>query len=144
MWGFKDPRTLFTIEGWQAAGTGLRPVGVFRHPGAVAESLTARDGLTIDEGLDLWQRYNERLLHLHRRRPFPLLCFDEGADSWRGTLRWLTEELDLHTTRAVTEAFDDGLRHHQRGDDEMLPAAVGRTYEALLARAHRHEPGAER
>jgi len=135
VWGFKDPRTLFTLDGWRAACPGLRPVGVFRHPRAVAASLTARDGLTPAEGLDLWLRYNERLLDLHREQPFPLLCFDEGAGSWRISLRWLMEELDLHSTGAVTEAFDDALRH-QRGDAGALPAAVARIDAGLRARAH--------
>ena len=31
-WGFKDPRTVWTVEGWLRLLPHARPVGVFRHP----------------------------------------------------------------------------------------------------------------
>ena len=54
VWGFKEPRTLFTLDGWLDALPNTQLVGTFRHPMAVAQSLKARNGFSIERGLDLW------------------------------------------------------------------------------------------
>ena len=43
LWGFKDPRTLLTLEGWKSALPNLELVGIFRHPSEVALSLKNRN-----------------------------------------------------------------------------------------------------
>src|SRR5439155_23365882 len=43
LWGFKDPRTLLTLEGWLKALPDLVRLGIFRHPRLVAQSLQARN-----------------------------------------------------------------------------------------------------
>ena len=73
----KDPRTLLTLPFWCEMQPEPRLMGIFRHPWSVAHSVAVRDmGQSVEEGLALWLAYNERLLQAHRRRPFPLLCFD--------------------------------------------------------------------
>src|SRR5437588_7405424 len=47
-WGFKDPRTLYTLDGWLRALPKLTLVGVVRHPLAVAQSLQHRNKLPIE------------------------------------------------------------------------------------------------
>ena len=47
LWGFKDPRTLLTLEGWQRLVPDLEFVGVFRHPARVARSLASRPELPV-------------------------------------------------------------------------------------------------
>ena len=42
VWGFKDPRTLLTLEGWERLVPDLDAVGIFRHPLRVARSLQSR------------------------------------------------------------------------------------------------------
>ena len=42
VWGVKDPRMLFTLEGWRSALPQVRLVGTLRHPLSVARSLHAR------------------------------------------------------------------------------------------------------
>jgi hypothetical protein len=69
LWGFKDPRTLLALAGWQAALPDAVLVATFRHPLAVARSLERRNGFPPAWGLDLWTRYNRRLLDLYRRHP---------------------------------------------------------------------------
>jgi hypothetical protein len=98
-WGNKDPRTLLVYEEWQRQlGTRLRPIGIFRHPDAVADSLLARDMRSADhlrgrrDALRLWSRYCERLVAFHGRAPFPLIRFDvDPAD------------LDVQLTKALDE-----------------------------------------
>ena len=62
-WGFKDPRTVWTVEGWLRLLPHARLVGVFRHPSLVVQSLTARSGdlaLDADDALGLWCAYKRR------------------------------------------------------------------------------------
>ena len=61
VWGFKDPRTLFCLEGWLEAIPELQLVAIVRHPESVARSLQARNGFPLEQGLELWLQYNRRL-----------------------------------------------------------------------------------
>ena len=61
-WGFKDPRTVFTLPGWLRVLPSARLVGSFRHPMAVALSLKKRNNFEFEFSLGLWQAYNSRLL----------------------------------------------------------------------------------
>src|SRR5690606_15057682 len=54
-WGFKDPRTLLTLEFWRQAAPQARLVGSFRHPVRVVRSLHKRGhGMDMPTGLALW------------------------------------------------------------------------------------------
>ena len=78
-WGFKDPRAVWTVEGWLRLLPDARLLGVFRHPSLVVRSLTARSGtlaIEPDEALRLWCAYNAELIRLRRKHGFPLLHFD--------------------------------------------------------------------
>ena len=80
-WGFKDPRTVWTVEGWLRLLPHARPVGVFRHPSLVVQSLTARSGelaVDADEALRLWCAYNSELIRLQRKYRFPNASFRIG------------------------------------------------------------------
>jgi tetratricopeptide (TPR) repeat protein len=84
----KDPRILLTLPFWCETSADLRFIGIFRHPWAVASSVAARDtGQSFEDGLALWLAYNERLVQAHRRRPFPLLCFDLPFEAFVQQLR---------------------------------------------------------
>jgi hypothetical protein len=117
IWGFKDPRTLFTVDGWIEALPDAEFVGIFRHPVLVALSLQARNGFGLAKGLRLWQRYNERLLHLHDEHRFPIVEFEDDPERLRESLIRVSDVLDLpYKHRAVT-FFEDGLR-------QKLPPAI--------------------
>jgi hypothetical protein len=74
-WAFKCCRVLFSLDHWLKEIPHLQLIGVFRHPLEVAVSLAMRDGIGPMEGIALWQKYNERLLHYHKQDPFPLINF---------------------------------------------------------------------
>ena len=81
-WGFKDPRTVWTVEGWLRLLPGARMLGVFRHPALVVRSLAARPGalaVGADEALRLWCAYNAELIRLQRTHRFPMLHLGSGA-----------------------------------------------------------------
>lgn len=95
LWGFKDPRTLLTLEGWLEVLPQLEPVGIFRDPLAVARSLERRNGFPLEQGLALWTAYNQRLLAWHHRRPFPLIEFAADPARVRQGLAAVLEALGL-------------------------------------------------
>ena len=55
LWGFKDPRTLLTLDGWLRLVPDLEFVGVFRHPARVARSLASRPSLPVEDPVELWR-----------------------------------------------------------------------------------------
>ena len=135
-WGFKDPRTLFCLEGWLDVLPNLQMVAIVRHPEAVARSLQARNGMALADGLELWRLYNARLLDWLERRPgMPLLHFNDDLDRFR------VDVVALMTTRALPRRlkpealrFPDAALQHQRSGQEPLPPAVDALYQQLLER----------
>lgn len=62
-WMWKDPRLCLTLPFWRRVLTAsLAAVLVVRHPVEVARSLEARNGLALEAGLSLWERYNRAAL----------------------------------------------------------------------------------
>lgn len=130
-WGFKDPRALLAVEGWQALLPQLRFVGIFRHPSAVADSLQARGGMPREQALGLWKAYNSRLLELHGRVKFPVLCFDQDEESLHRQLDDVMRGFGLQPP--VTERFfSSELKHHRHGDEKLSPE-LDAMYQALKA-----------
>lgn len=130
-WGFKDPRSLLLVEGWRELLPGLLFVGIFRHPSAVVQSLQARGGMPEEQALALWAAYNERLLALHRQRPFPLLCFDEDEATLHDKLDEVLLELGLEPLEDE-RFFSAELKHHQQLE-RPLPAVIQDMYRQLCA-----------
>jgi hypothetical protein len=128
-WGFKDPRSLLVVDGWQALLPGLGFVGVFRHPAAVARSLAARGAMPAGDAFGLWLAYNRRLIALHRRRRFPVISFDDPPEALLGKLDRVSDALGL-SLRPAERFYSDELRHHRREEVE-LPAEVAATLHEL-------------
>jgi hypothetical protein len=122
--GFKDPRALLALEGWLDARPDLELLGIFRHPLAVAQSLTHRNLFTREQGLQLWLEYNRRLLDYYHRFRFPILHFGSDADEFRQDLCALIEELGIRPPASGTEFFDPALQHFEPAADADLPAEV--------------------
>jgi hypothetical protein len=78
VWLWKDPRVASLFPFWASV---LRDrivvVLPFRDPAAVAASLRARDGLDVDYGVALWERYNRLTLRHAARHPAFVLDYDE-------------------------------------------------------------------
>lgn len=137
-WGFKDPRSVLTMPFWHEAAPDLRIVATYRHPLAVARSLAARDGMTLDSGLRLWLAYNELVLSCLARGGGPLVSFDvpreEYLEAVGHAIRWLG--LDRHEAADGGEAvfFTDELRHQSVADapcQQPLPPEIDRVYRRL-------------
>jgi hypothetical protein len=130
LWGFKDPRTLLTLDGWRRLVPDLQPVAIFRHPLRVAKSLRSRNDLGIDRGLALWKTYNERLLEIHGRGPFPIVSFDDEPATLEAKLREAARALGLGAPASKEPFFTDELRNAP-AEGGSLPSDVEALYEDL-------------
>jgi hypothetical protein len=133
LWGFKDPRTLFALEGWLEVLDDVRLIGIFRHPASVAASLADRNGIDAGTALALWRRYNDRLLHARRAFGATLVEYtDTGAEMER--------RLAAALRRVVPDApdrvpFFDPALYRNPADDEGLPGDVRSLLDALRSEA---------
>ena len=117
-WGFKDPRTIWTVDGWLRLLPNAHLVGVFRHPSLVAQSLVARSGeLSVNqhEAFAIWCSYNTELLRLKRKYQFPL--FHLGApnmlpDEFFAPLNDVAKQIGL--LNPVHMFYDDSLLHQNK------------------------------
>jgi hypothetical protein len=132
VWGFKDPRTLLTLDGWLELVPDLEPVGIFRHPLRVAQSLKRRDDMPTEAALELWKHYNGRLLEVHRAGGFPVLSFDDEAPILQAKLLELAEMLGLDSRPIKDPFFADELRR-ATPEGGTLPAHVQSLYDELRA-----------
>jgi hypothetical protein len=130
LWGFKDPRTLLTLEGWQRLVPDLQPAGIFRHPLRVAQSLQSRNELSLDAGLALWKTYNDRLVEIHGRERFPIVCFDDEPATLEAKLREAGQVLGLRVAPPGEPFFTDELRNAP-AEGGSVPAEIEALYDQL-------------
>lgn len=62
LWGWKDPRNSLTLPFWQQLLPEMRYVICLRNPLDVANSLSRRDGISLEQGFELWRVYVARAL----------------------------------------------------------------------------------
>jgi len=134
IWGFKDPRTLFTFQFWNEGLPEARLIGTFRHPLRVAKSLNFRNKMEFSEGLELWVRYNRKLLKLLDRRNFPLVSFDVPVSKYLDSVELVSAYLSLGkvVSRLEDSFFDDSLRNQDSMGEMEIPIHVTELYSELL------------
>jgi hypothetical protein len=141
LWGWKDPRTCLTLPFWLKAlaqapqvESSMRYVICVRHPLDVAASLEARDGVSLDEAMQLWLRYtSQAVIHSHAC-PRVFVDYDRYFPDWEDQVVRLARFLAVPTPspsqrRAIEAHLDPDLRHHSNGGADadrpgLLPEAV--------------------
>ena len=136
-WGFKDPRTLFTLDTWLElfGQQAVALVGTFRHPLAVAKSLQNRNQFPLKKGLGLWHRYNCKLLDYCSQLPITLIDFDLSSSRYQERLTKISKQLGLPSTPEnfyATELINQAPSKTPV-DDERIAIV----YEQLLAQGAR-------
>jgi len=131
--GFKDPRTLFTLAFWEEGFKNkikLKFVGTFRNPMAVAQSLQKREGMPTELAVNLWKKYNERLLQYHDKDPFPILSFDNDEKEYIEYVNKAAKQLELISHKMNENVFfDNSIRNNREQNIEDMQAR--QTYETL-------------
>ncbi len=141
--GWKDPRTTLTFPLWKPIlGSDYSLVACLRHPMNVARSLLARQALPLDQGLELWRLYNEKLLEFLRKEPrIALIDFDVPARELVERSKDLCHWLGL-SDKKIEEVFNPFLRHHRELETIANPD-VASLYSQLreFARKPLHDDG---
>lgn len=135
IWGFKDPRTLLTLNGWLEALPDLKFAGIFRDPLLVARSLKRRNALPLERGMDLWCLYNRKLIQYHDLFGFPLVSFDEDPFQFTEKVRRLITLLGLGLDTGNVDFFRPELRHVNTDEHRELPDQCRQIYDDLRERA---------
>lgn len=135
LWGFKDPRALFLLDGWKQLVPDIEFVGIFRHPMAVAQSLNSRPALpiSIEQGLQLWLDYNQALLKQYEQKSFPLFCFDWSEDEFHHKLDTLHNELKLKPIAADQRFYTGDLHKQKISSDIPLNDTITAVYQKLVS-----------
>jgi len=135
LWGFKDPRTLFTLPFWLEALPPPRFIASFRQPQRVALSLNARNAISVEDGLRLWAAYNGKLLELVRKHRFPLLNFDlpPGAYLKDAEAKFPMLGPDLQLSTEAKNFFRPELAHwtDANAEEVRLSGDVAELYQKL-------------
>jgi len=134
VWGFKDPRTLFTIEGWLEVIPNAEFVGIFRNPSSVVLSLQKRNDFTIEKSLELWKVYNKRLLQLHNVYNFPLIEFHQDISILTNKLNELGQILNLPSRQSKLSFFEEKLRSNEP-INFTIPDEINNLYTELRNRS---------
>ncbi len=131
VWGFKDPRVLFTLDGWLEAVPNVSFAGTFRHPGAVAQSLYKRDQFSFDKSLTLWKKYNALLLNYRKEYDFPVVSFDRAPVDYQDNIEKLLGLLGLDGRTEAREFYDRELKHEDDLSRVDIPGDVSDMYREL-------------
>jgi hypothetical protein len=128
-WGFKDPRVLITLQGWLEAIPNPIYVASIRNPNAVAHSLTKRNSFDHNFGLELWRKYNERLLQIVKSETVLLIDFDKTPSGYLKDIGTIAAKLELDPNKC--EAFYSESLRTNKSSDQPLPSDVQKLYETL-------------
>lgn len=131
IWGFKDPRTLYTLKGWLEVLPFAEFVGIFRDPLSVAQSLKARNQFLLDKSIALWGRYNKRLIQLYKKDRFPIIYFDRDANNFLQKLDNICNRLCLPVKSIQKTFFEDDLRKQKTKLEYVLPEEINSIYKFL-------------
>lgn len=124
-WGFKDPRTTYTLPLWRAVFPDLRVLHITRHGVDVAESLRVRRERAVAASIDRYRRRRGRYVN----NPLAPKRGGFGHSPSVGTLEGGLDLWAAYTARARAHVADMGER------------ALELRYEDLLADP---EPGLQR
>ena len=128
IWGVKDPRMLFTLDGWLSVLDEVSYVGTFRNPKSVVKSLMKRNSDIGGEEywLDLWVKYNKALLKHHARGPFPIIDFDLSDTEYTSCLKRLVVRLGLGKNAGLKGYLVNSLRRvvSQKNTEDFFDPAL--------------------
>lgn len=129
--GFKDPRVLLVLEGWKRLCPIIEFIGIYRHPNAVAKSLEKRSSKSREASLALWYSYNSVMYKEFKRKPFPILCFDDEEAVLDEKMIRVAGDLGFKNSNAQEKFYTAELRHNDGTGGPALPWKVRRLYNKL-------------
>lgn len=142
-WGWKDPRTVLTLNIWiDALKSNVFIVGAYRHPSAVANSLLKRDGIPLEIGYALWGIYVRHLIHHVAKHPSVLVRFDVDSGSLIEQVAHVCRCTGLRADISIISSwFDQSLVRNSTPVEDTTPmfrsvAPLWDELESLRKRGH--------
>ena len=89
--------------------------------------------MPIPDGLELWKKYNTRLLDLHAHFHFPIVSFDASPAEYLESVDRVASCLGLRTDHVSPEPefFEESLRRETLDGVDPLPSDISKMYENL-------------
>lgn len=143
-WAVKDPRFCLLLPFWLDVMPPPICLHIVRRPEEVARSLERRDGIPLDVGAALWEKYNRDALRASRGLPRLSLAYDELLSKPVETTRRLLEQLNgfgvsglcMPGEEELKSFLDPALNRERRGaPDEAKNENHRRLYETLCGGA---------
>jgi hypothetical protein len=123
VWGWKEPRTTLLIPFWKKLCSDARFVICIRNPLEVAKSISERDGMPLEKGFYLWNRYTRAAIRDTEgcRRVFTFYedYFTSGLTEIERVANFCGLGLTLEPSRLATVVHTE-LRHHSYSTAELL------------------------
>lgn len=135
IFGFKDPRLLYTLPFWNEGFSNVKLIGSFRHPLKVAKSLNKRNSMPLEKGLKLWKLYNMKLIHYTNKFTFPLVSFDVTPNEYLSKVEAIADYLGLNYPSNLNENpfYDETLISNNTIEEEYnIPKSIMDIYLELL------------
>lgn len=108
-WVWKDPRLTVLLPFWERALGAMPTVLPYRQPHQVAASIIARDGLTAEQALAIWERHTRLLLEAVAGRPVLVTSFDllvADPERWRDAVAGFCDSTGLPVVPPALPAAD--------------------------------------
>ena len=108
-WVWKDPRLTVLLPFWDRVLGAGPAVLAYRQPHHVAASIAARDGLTADQALAIWERHTRLLLKAVACRPVLVTSFDvlvADPEGWRDAVGGFCDSTGLPVVPPAVAAAD--------------------------------------
>ena len=137
----KDPRMLFCLNLWGESDG--QYIGSFRHPSKVVASIEKRNKknknnkLSGVDWLEVWYKYNMRLLEEQERRKFPIVCFDWGRDVYIKNVSNIIENYLGRKNKLKSINFYDAQLRRNEQIDHAIPEKYQKVYNQLLEISNR-------
>ncbi len=122
-WGWKDPRTTLTLPFWKRVVGSVRLVLVVRNPVDVAQSLEARHGWSLREGVNLWKQYMDMAFRHSAGIPMFVTFYDDYFEDSMGEIGRLLEFCGLHADLnglQFLETIQQDQRHYKTDRHGLL------------------------
>lgn len=134
----KDPRLLLLLDMWMEIVESPVLIGAYRHPVAVARSLSRRDQMAESDAFNLWLFYNAELVQRHKAAPFPIVKFAlSSVETYCRIITTLAVTLGLSPDMAKLREFVSTELDHHLCPEDPVPEICADTYAYLERNAYR-------
>lgn len=146
VWGWKDPRSCFTLPFWQGILTTIQCIICIRNPVDVARSQQRYINCSFERGLYLWLLHLKYALQYSEGNNRMFIQTEAWTDDWKRELNRLARFIgnpqlaaSKHILCDVQRLIDKNLWHHQTSSQAL--SIVLEKYEQLLGNTGLCVPG---